>query len=92
MNNVNGKWVSNEKFREQSRDTAARAQELIGECLESLSKSNKQQGTMNSLINVVAASMREVERIDKIEAMKAANASEGTITIQWGDAPARSGE
>lgn len=87
MNKVNGKWVSNEVFRDNCRTIAAKAQELQYQCVSDKKTADKHQSLLNSLVNVIAGNMREVERVDKIEAMKEANRSDSTTVIEWADAP-----
>lgn len=87
MVELNGKWVSNEVFRDNCRAIAAKAQLLQYECITNRKTAGEHQSLLNSLVNVIAGNMREVERVDKIEAVKEANRSDVKTVLEWADAP-----
>ena len=83
-----GKWISNEEALEIAQDNYMQAQSLIKECMVDKKTARKEKGLLICLGQLINSEGREIERIEKIKAMKEINKAEsGKITIIHMDPP-----
>ncbi|MHC5062219.1 MAG: hypothetical protein ACYTFK_14235 [Planctomycetota bacterium] len=81
MNLHEGKWKSDKEFKRINLDNAAAIQEWQAEVIRD--KNEKGPSQLISLASAMSSCMREVERIEKIEAMKRLNGGGDRIIMEW---------
>lgn len=91
MNKVNGKWVSDAQHKTDCQQIMAATTSWIFEVMCER-QVDMLEGRLNSMCQTVSTMGREIERIEKIAAMKEANQIErdkgqnsGRIEVVWTD-------